>query len=100
MTKKTTGKTAPRKKPTTKAAQPSTKAKKAPRKRARAATPKKLPHWLKSSPTEYIVGTEDYAALIDKHNELFETSWLKWRVQPQVFYTIHDQVWKHYHDEK
>lgn len=89
MARKNKGKAASKTKATPKATQPPTTAKKA-----------KTPPWLKSTPTDYIVGTEDYAALIEKHNELFDTHWLKWRVRPQVFYTIHERVWNHYHDKK
>ena len=107
-TKKTGAKTAPKSKATPKAASKSTAAKKtaqaAQGKTSKAKTapaPKKeIPKFLKRFPTEYILGTEDYAALIEHHNELFDTTWLKWRVRPQVFFSIHERVWKHYHDEK
>ena len=98
MTKKKTGKAAPKTKAAPKVAQPAAKAKKVetppPGDSGKAKT--KQPSFLKPFPTDYIVGTKDYAALIQHHNKLFDTHWLKWRVQPQVFYTIHERVWKHY----
>ena len=97
MTKK---KTAPKTKATPKAAQSPAKQEKPQGSKEKAVSTPKFPAWLKSSPTEYIVGTEDYAALIQDHNEKFETTWNKFRVRPQVFYTIHERVWKHYHDKK
>ena len=94
MTKKKMYKGEPKAKAITKAAQPSNKTKKAP---GSKASKLRKPKWLKSSPTEYIVGTEDYGAIIDDHNKLFGTDWLKFRVRPQVFYTIHQRIWDHYH---
>ena len=100
MRKKTQGKGAPKTKAALKVMLSNLEAGKASESKGKAAKAPKLPKWLKPFPTEYIVGTEDYAALIDKHNELFDTHWLKWRVQPQVFCTIHEKVLNHYHDKK
>ena len=97
MTKK---KTSPKTKATPKAAQSPAKQEKAQGSTGNKGKTPKFPKWLKSSPTEYIVGTEDYAALVQDHNEKFETTWNKFRVRPQVFYTIHEHIWKHYHDKK
>lgn len=98
--KKSTGKAAPKSKAAPKVTQSPAKEKKPQGSQEKAGSTPKIPKWLKSSPTQYIVGTEDYASLVEHHNVLFGTSWLKWRVRPQVFYTIHERVWKHYHDKK
>ena len=100
MTKKTQAKKATNKKPATKAAPKAAPAKKTTGSGEKAGSTPKIPAFLKNSPTEYIVGTEDYAALVQDHNEKFGTHGNRWRVQPQVFYTIHEKVWKHYHDKK
>ena len=100
MTKKKTGKIAPGTKASLKAAQSPAKDKKPQESKGDKGKTPKIPEWLKSSPAQYIVGTEDYAALIQDHNEKFGTAWNKWRVRPQVFYTIHQGIWKYYHDEK
>jgi len=102
MAKKTTGKTAPKTKATPKAAQPAAKVKKAqtsPQGEASKAKTPKLPKWLKPIPVDYIIGTEDYAAIVQDHNEKFGTDYNRWRVRPQVFYTIHQRIWDHYHDK-
>jgi len=58
------------------------------------------PKWLKPFPVDYIVGTEDYACIIQDHNDKFDTMYNRWRVQPAVFFTIHATIWNHYHDKK
>jgi hypothetical protein len=93
-------KTAPKTKAAPKAAQSPAKEKKPQGTQKKAGSTPKIPKWLKPSPTEYIVGTEDYGALIQDHNEKFGTAWNKFRVRPQVFYTIHERIWKHYNDKK
>ena len=103
MAKKKFVKAAPKTKAAPKAAQPPAKTEKSqtsPQGEASKAKTPKLPKWLKSSPTQYIVGTEDYAAIIQDHNDKFDTMWNKFRVKPQVFYTIHEAIWKYYHDKK
>lgn len=100
MAKKTTGKAAPKTKAAPKAAQPPAKTEKPQESKGNKGNSPKIPKWLKSSPTQYIVGTEDYASLIQDHNDKFGTVWNKWRVKPQVFYTIHETIWNHYHDKK
>jgi hypothetical protein len=97
--KKTTGKTAPKKKPTPKAAQSPTGAKKAPKKataKPKAAKKAKTPGWLHPSPVDYAVGTSDYRYLVEAHNKLKGTAYNTWRVQPSVFYTIHQAMVNHY----
>ncbi len=109
MSRKNKGKTAPKPKAKPKAAQPAARVKKAATPAPGKASgqnkpppppPSKYPDWLRPFPVDYCVGTEEYAALIEKHNELFGTAYLKWRVKPAVFYTIHQAVWNHYHDKK
>lgn len=103
MAKKSQGKTAPKKKATPKAAQPATTAKKvqtSPQGDPPKAKTPKLPTWLKPFPVDYIVGTEDYAAIVMDHNEKFGTDYNRWRVQPQVFYTIHQRILSHYNEQK
>lgn len=100
MRKRKATKAAPKKEATPKAAQPPKETKKAQGSKAGRGTAPKCPKWLKSSPTEYIVGTEDYVAIVKDHNDKFGSAYNPWRVRPQVFYTIHETIWNHYHDKK
>jgi len=107
MAKKTPAKSAPKTKVTPKAAQSSTRAKKATKSTPvkakgtkKALSKPKVPGWLHPFPVDYVVGTEDYGKLIDAHNELFGTAWNRFRVRPQVFFTIHEGVWNHYDPEQ
>ena len=96
MAKKAPATTAPKTKATPKA-EPKAAAKVKDELKAKTAPAKsKIPAWLKPLPVDYVVGTEDYAKLVDKHNELFGTAYNRWRVRPAVFDTIHETVWKHY----
>ncbi len=97
--KKTTGKTAPKKKSTPKAGQPAAGAKKVQKSaKAKAEKPKKAktPGWLHPKPVDYVVGTLDYRTLIEEHNKIFKTHHNPWRTRPQVFYTIHENIVNHF----
>ena len=96
MAKKATAKAAPISKATPKAAPTDTKAKKVQKKATPKAQKAKNPSWLKSSPTEYVVGTEEYVSLVAKHNELFGTMYNTHRVRPAILYGIFEAVRKHY----
>jgi len=100
MAKKATAKAAPKSKPTPKAAPTDTTAKKVQKKATPKAQKAKIPSWLKKSPTEYVVGTEEYVSLVAKHNELFGTMYNTHRVRPAILYGIFEAVWKHYDPEQ
>ena len=59
------------------------------------STPKK-PAYLKKVVTEFTVGTEDYAAVVAKHNEVYGTMWNTHRVRPAFFYGIFEAVKDYY----
>lgn len=100
MAKKVSAKTAQKSKPTPKATPMATEVKKVKKKaNVKVETPE-FPSWLKSSPTEYAVGTEDYRKLVEKGNELMNTSWNPWRVKPAILYGIFETVTNHYKGKK
>jgi hypothetical protein len=52
----------------------------------------KKPDWFKTSAGDYVVGTEDYRKIVEFHNKKTGSAYNTWRVQPAVFYTIHQKV--------
>ena len=107
MARKNKGNKARKSKATTTAAQPAAKGENVQKSaKAKATPPKKappkikVPKWLHPFPVDYAVGTPDYLKLIEEHNERFGTAYNRWRVQPQVFYSIHEQMWNHYDPEQ
>lgn len=74
------------------------------KKEGKKETPKqstpKIPAYLKKGPTEFVVGTEDYAAIVAEHNKLFGTMWNTHRVRPAVFFGIYKGVEAHYKSPK
>lgn len=100
MAKKATPKAAPKTEATPKAAPKAAGEKKVQKKPTAKASKPKLPAWLKSSPTEYVVGTEEYRKLVEKGNELMNTAYNPHRVRPAILYGIFEHVWKHYDPEQ
>lgn len=58
------------------------------------------PLYLKKEVTEFVVGTEDYAAIVADHNTIFGTGWNTHRVRPAVFYGIYKAVQDHFAKQK
>jgi hypothetical protein len=57
---------------------------------------KQAPAYLRRSPHQFIVGTEDYRALIADYNEKFNTSYNTWRVRPAMLYKILQAMREYY----
>lgn len=81
-TKKPAAKKAPVKKPAPK---------KAPEKKA-----PEYPKYLDKGITDFVVGTEDYRAMIQDFNDLKNTAYNTWRVKPAILYGIYKELKEHY----
>jgi hypothetical protein len=60
------------------------------------AEKKQAPAYLRRSQHQFIVGTEDYRALIADYNEKFNTSYNTWRVRPAMLYKILQAMREYY----
>jgi len=78
----------------------STKAEKVSKKATPKAKEAKKPSYLKLGVTEFVVGTKEYAAIIEDFNDLRGTYWNTHRVRPAVFFGIFKAMHEHYAGKK
>lgn len=67
-----------------------------PRTSKKKAGSTKKPAWINKGVTEFVTGTEHYRELVTEANKILGTNWNPWRCRPAVFYTLWQEVRKHY----
>jgi len=93
MTEKKTTQTPAKK--STQATKKTTAPRKARKPRKKAGSPKQ-PAWINKGVTDFVVGTDHYRELVQEANKILGTNWNPWRCRPAVFYTLWQEVRKHY----